>query len=302
MRICSFLPSATEILYALGLGDSVAGVTFECNYPPEARSKPVVVHTRLDHGLSSQEIDRQVSEFVARGESLYQVDAEALRRIQPDLIVTQDLCHVCATSPGDLGSALASLIPEPKVLSLSPHTLAEVWKDILNVGEATGRGVEARALVEELERRVAAVERAVAGVPVCPRVLCLEWLDPPFGVGHWVPEMVARAGGSDVIGRRGEPSSRITWEAALETQPEVVVLMPCGYDLQQTLTEFQTTSLPPGWKNLPAVRQGRVFAVGANSYFSRPGPRLATGVEILGHILHPDLIAPPPEPGAFSLC
>ncbi|MCI0723763.1 MAG: cobalamin-binding protein [Acidobacteria bacterium] len=204
MRICSFLPSATEILYSLGLGESVAGVTYECDFPPEARKKPVVVHTRLPHTSSPAEIDRQVREFVARGESLYQVDLEVLKRIEPDLVVTQDLCHVCAASPGDLASALTALPHVPRVLSLNPTRLSHAWQDIRLVGEVTGRADQAAAAVVELEKRLLAVERSVANAPR-PRVACLEWLDPPFIAGHWVPEMVARAGGTDVMGRLGEP-------------------------------------------------------------------------------------------------
>lgn len=244
MRICSFLPSATEILYALGLGESVAGITYECDYPPEARGKPMVVHTRLPRQSGAAAIDRQVSEFVARGESLYQVNREALQNIQPDLIITQDLCSVCAASPGDLDSALATLPHSPQVLSLNPRTLDEVWKDLCAVGQATGRGPQAEALVAELEQRVAAVEQAVAG-------------EPPFVAGHWVPEMVACAGGTDVMGTIGRPSFRISWEEALGTQADVVVVMPCGYGLEQTVKEFKTTQLPAAWDELPAVRHRR---------------------------------------------
>jgi len=291
MRICSFLPSATEIVYALGLGDSLSGITYECDYPPEARQKRVVVQTRLTHASNSAEIDRQVSEFMARGESLYQVDIQALQGIEPDLIITQDLCRVCAASPGDLSRALATLPRAPEVLSLNPNSIADVWRDVRAVGEATGRGSEARTLVAELERRVAAVEDAVVGAPRRPRVLCLEWLDPPFVAGHWVPEMVARAGGTDVMGRPGEPGFRSKWEDLLATRPDVVVMMPCGYGLQRTVEEIKTTLFPRGWSELPAVREGRVFAVDASSYFSRPGPRLATGVEVLGRVFHPERVS-----------
>ncbi len=298
MRICSFLPSATEILYALGLGDEVAGVTYECDYPPEARTKSVVVHTRLAPSKDSAEIDRQVSEFLARGESLYQVDLDALQRIEPDLIVTQDLCHVCAASPDDLGAALAALARPPRVLSLTPRTLADVWRDIETVGEATGRAAEAKRIVAEAEERVAAVVRAVAAAPVRPRVLCLEWLDPPFAAGHWVPEMVACAGGSDVLGRAGEPGYGVQWGQVLSSEPDVIVLMPCGYGLEQCVEESRATRFPAGWNDLPAVRAGRVFATDASSYFSRPGPRLATGVEILGRVIHPGRVRVALPPGA----
>ncbi len=300
MRICSFLPSATEIVYALGLGGSLSGVTYECDYPPEARQKTVVVNTALDHSSNSGEIDRQVSEFMGRGESLYQIDLKALQQIQPDLIITQDLCRVCAASPGDLGHALTTLPRAPQVLSLNPRNLADVWNDIITVGEATGRGNEARALVEELGRRVAAVERAVSSASERPRLLCLEWLDPPFVGGHWVPEMVGRAGGTDVLGRTGEPGFRVAWQQVLATKPDVIVAMPCGYNLERTLEEFKSVPFPSGWKELAAVRRGRVFAVDGSSYFSRPGPRLATGVEILAHAIHPELAPAAPPAGAVQ--
>jgi iron complex transport system substrate-binding protein len=299
MRICSLLPSATEILFALGLGDNVAGVTHECDFPPQAKQKQVVVRSRLPHNLEPAEIDRHVSEFLTRGESLYSVDLEALRAIGPDLVITQDLCHVCAASAGDLAVALAGLPQQPRALSLTPHNLAEVWNSIRAVGEATGRAAKARALVAELERRVVAVEQAVSGAAECPRVVCMEWLDPPYAAGHWVPEMVARAGGREALGRAGEPSSRVHWEGILSLQPEVILVMPCGYHLEQVVEEFARTELPAGWENLSAVRKGRVYAVDASSYFSRPGPRLATGVEILAHVLHPQHAPVAPPAGSF---
>ncbi len=195
MRICSFLPSATEILYALGLGDSVAGVTFECDYPAEVRKKPVLVTSSLSHETDAAAIDRQVSAAAARGESLYRIDAEALKQIEPDIILTQELCHVCAVTPGELGSALANLSRAPRVISLHSHRLEGVWQDILTVAEATDRSAAGEALVKEIEGRLAAVDQAVGAVTERPRVLCLEWLDPPFIAGHWVPEMVRLAGG-----------------------------------------------------------------------------------------------------------
>lgn len=293
MRICSLLPSATEIVYALGLGESLAGVTHECDFPAEARTKPVLIRPRLRVTGNAGQIDREVRELMARGESLYSVDDEALRRIAPDLILTQDLCHVCAASPDDLAAALAKMARPPRVVTLTPHSLADVWADIRTVGEATGRAAEAEALASALEKRVAAVEReveaerAVTGAPR-PRVLCLEWLEPPYVAGHWVPEMVAKAGGVDVLGRAGEASFAITWEQAIAARPDVVLVMPCGYGTAKAAAEFARVNKPAGWAELPAVRARRVYAVDANSYFSRPGPRLADGVEHLATILHPD--------------
>jgi len=285
MKICSLLPSATEILFALGLGEQVAGVSHECDFPPEARSKPVLIKSRISHTESAAAIDRQVREFLERGESLYSVDFEMLRAIEPDLIVTQDLCHVCAATPDDLGAALAHLERQPRVVTLNPHSLADVCADIRAVGEATGRAEQAKAVVAEFERGITNVERSVAGLDR-PRVLCLEWLDPPYVAGHWVPEMVERAGGVDVLGRQGKPSYRVEWETVLAARPEVIFVLPCGYSLATAEAELRNLSLPPGWNDLPAVRDGRVFVVEASGYFSRPGPRLAAGMEIFAAAIH----------------
>ncbi len=212
MRICSLLPSATEILYAIGLGDSVLGVSHECDFPADAATKPALLRPRVDPQAPPAEIDRQVSEIIARGESIYAVDAELLRSLSPDLILTQDLCHVCAASPDDLATALTRFPSQPQVLSLTPHSLADVWDDIRRVGEATDHRREADALVATLEQRVAAIESTAARGRSRPRVLCLEWLDPYYVGGHWVPEMVFKAGGEDVLGRLREPSFRVTAE------------------------------------------------------------------------------------------
>jgi iron complex transport system substrate-binding protein len=300
MKICSFLPSATEIVYALGLGESLVGITYECDYPEEARQKTIVVNTRLRPSSNPSEIDRQVSEFMARGESLYRIETDVLKQIQPDLIVTQDLCHVCAASPGDLGSALSVLPRAPQVINLNPRTLEDVWQDVLTVGKAAGCEEQAQAVVAGLRGRVQAVERAVAGAPSRPRVLCLEWLNPPFIAGHWVPEMVERAGGDDVLGQTGEPGYRGDWTSIIQSKPDVIVVMPCGYHLREAVEQFRGTRFPPGWSNLPAVAQGRVYVTDASSYFSRPGPRLAGGVEILGYILHPDRVPLPAPAGAIE--
>ncbi len=285
MKICSLLPSGTEILFALGLGDQVAGVSHECNFPLEARSKPVLIKSRITHTESAAAIDRQVREFLERGESLYSVDFELLRAIKPDIIVTQDLCHVCAATPDDLGAALAHLERQPRVVTLNPHSLADVCADIRAVGEATGRTKQANVVVAEVERSIASVERSVAGLDR-PRVLCLEWLDPPYVAGHWVPEMVERAGGVDVLGHLGRPSFRVDWETVIAARPEVIVIMPCGYSLAAAEAEFRNLPLPQGWNDLPAVREDRVFVVEASGYFSRPGPRLAAGLAVLTRAIH----------------
>jgi iron complex transport system substrate-binding protein len=274
----------------------VAGVTHECDFPPEAAKKPPLIRPRVDPHATPAELDRQVTELVARGESIYAVDAELLGKISPELIVTQDLCHVCAASPDDLATALTRLPKQPRVLSLTPHSLADVWDDIRRVGDATSRRREAQALAITLEQRVAAIEMKTAQLSPRPRVVSLEWLDPFYVGGHWVPEMVAKAGGDDVLGRAGEPSFRVTAEQIAESRADVIVMMPCGYNLIRVTSECRAKSFPASWRDLPAVQQRRVYAVDANSYFSRPGPRLADGAAILAEILHPGRnIAPIPD-------
>ena len=289
MRICSLFPSATEIVGALGLVDSLVGVSYECDFPPGVRGKPIVVNTRLPATDDPAEIDEHVREFFARGESLYRIESDILRKGEPDLIITQELCNVCAATPGDLGSALRDLAVEPQVLSLHPHRIEDVLDDILAVGEVTERVGEAHRLIAGLRDRMAVVAKHVDGVASRPRVLCLEWIDPPMVGGHWVPEMVELAGGVDVFGKAEKPSFRVEWDDVFEARPDVVVIMPCGYGLEKTIGEYRNTSFPDGWHDMPAVRQGRVYAVDANSYFSRPGPRLVTGVELLVQMFHPEV-------------
>ena len=290
MRIVSLLPSATEILYALGLGDSVVGVTHECDFPPAAAKKPPLIRPRVDPHAPPAEIDRQVRELVERGESIYAVDAELLASLAPDLIVTQDLCHVCAASPDDLATALTHLPKLPQVLTLTPHSIDDVWQDIIRVGDATGTARDAAKLISELTASVCAVESTVKNVGRRPRVLCLEWLDPYYVGGHWVPEMVARAGGVDVLGVAGKPSFRVSADDIAESSADMILVMQCGYNATRNAAEFRRTSVPKSWQALPALRDHRIFALDANSYFSRPGPRLAEGVHLLAHLFHPALV------------
>ena len=293
MQICSFLPSATEILYALDLADSIAGVTFECDYPPEARQKPVIVDTILNHDQSPAEIDRDVVQHVSHGESLYTVDTELLKRIKPGLIVTQELCDVCAVSTSHLAKVLNALSPQPEVLSLTPRTLADVFHDVESVGAATGRQDKAAELVRNLRQRVARIQAKPKAQS--PKVACLEWLNPLYNAGHWVPEMVVLAGGVDRLGRLGIPSVRIEWQQLLDLNPVVVVVMPCGYGAKNALEVYRQTAFPKEWQDVEAVRNKRVYAVNASAYFSRSGPRLVDGVEILYALLQQDFSIPLPD-------
>src|SRR5258707_11969911 len=228
MRIVSLMPSATEILFALGLDREIVGVSHECDFPPLARTKPVVIHSRLPHDAPPAEIDRLVSEYVHRGESLYAVDAALLESLAPDLIVTQDLCHVCAASPDDLGAALTRFAERPEVLCLNPQDLGDVWRDILWVGEETRRGRAAETLLEKIGERLGPRERKVAQSSERPRVAFLEWLQPFYVGGHWVPEMIELAGGHDVLGRVHTPSFRVTLEDIVAAQPDIILVSPCG--------------------------------------------------------------------------
>lgn len=304
MRIVSLLPSTTEIAFALGLGDQVVAVTHECDYPPEARERPVITSSALDHHhATSAEIDAAVRGQVRDGISIYSLDTVMLERLQPDLVLTQALCDVCAVSFGVVEQAVAQVSAAPRILSLEPTSLEGIFGSILAVGNATGRRAQAIELVAQLRARVERVRERAARAASRPRVACLEWFDPPFGPGHWFPELVELAGGRAGLGAPGEPSRRLTWDDVVAFAPEVLVLAPCGFDLERASSEALAV-LPrrPGWSALPAVRAGRVFAVDANSYFSRPGPRVVDSLELLARLIHPELFAGwgPPE-GACRL-
>ena len=293
MRVVSLLPSATEILFALGFDREIVGVSHECDYPPRARTKTIVINSRIDKNAGPLEIDRQVREYIARGESVYAVDAEALQALAPDLIVTQDLCHVCAASPDDLATVLAKFDSRPEVLCLNPQDMGDVWRDVLWVGEETGRGWQAEKLLQEIGQKLGAlqqqIEQAMAEKRERPRVAFLEWLQPIYVGGHWVPEMIEFAGGQDVFGKARTPSFRVTIEEVIDAAPDVVLVAPCGYTAQLAGSEFRDLRLPREWEWVPAVRNGQVYALEANSYFSRPGPRLVTGLQILAKVLHPQV-------------
>lgn len=287
MRIASLVPSATEMLFALGLGDSVVAVTHECDFPPQARSLPHLTRTVIPDGLSAGEIDIAVKATVGEGRALYELDEELLAEVSPDLIVTQAICDVCAVSYEDVVEVAARLPSQPRVLQQDPSTLAEMLEDVIRLGEATGIESEAHLIRGELEGRLATVRAAVAGATL-PRVIALEWLDPPFVGGHWIPEMISIAGGEDVAGPPGLKSPEVGWGALRGLGPDVVIAMPCGWYVSESHAQAVEH-----WERIAQLGAGRVYAVDAASTFSRPGPRLVDGVELLGHILHPDLVDPP---------
>ncbi|HEX6152968.1 MAG TPA: cobalamin-binding protein [Solirubrobacterales bacterium] len=295
MRIVSLVPSATEMLFALGLGEDVVGVTHECDHPPAAAELPHLTATVLPDGLDAAGIDAAVKEVVGEGRALYSLDEERLRELEPDLIVTQAVCAVCAVSYEDVVAVAARLPSRPAVLQQDPSTLGEVLDDVTRLGAAAGIEERAAATRRELEARLEAVRDAVAGAPR-RRVLALEWLDPPFLGGHWVPEMIAIAGGEDVIGRPGQKSPQVEWSDLAGLDPDVAVAMPCGYYLDDSRAQALEHR-----ERLDALGARQVFAVDAASTFSRPGPRLVDGVELLGHLLHPDRVEPPEAIGFAEL-
>jgi iron complex transport system substrate-binding protein len=284
VRICSLLPSATEIVADLGLIDSLVGVSEECAWPPEVRSKPRVTAARVDSAnLSSSQIDQAVKDSVSDGKSLYTVDAELIDRLQPDILITQDLCMVCAVSSGDLAGACPV---GAEIISLDPSTIAEVAGTVTLLGERLGAADAARAIVEAMWQKIESVRTAVAGLPR-RRVFVAEWTDPPFCAGHWVPEMVEAAGGVDVMGEAGAPSHETTWDEVLARDPELVVIAPCGFLAPEAAERAAGLRLP-----CPST------AVDADSYYSRPAPRLADGVLQLGHLVHPEVV---PDPGLAAI-
>lgn len=288
MRICSLLPAATEIAFALGLGDDVVGITHECDFPPAARDKPVVVRSAIDSAaLGSAEIDRRVAELLRANRSLYILDEQKLTQANPDVILTQALCDVCALDYNDVVRAARCLEKSPEIISLNPSCLTDVLEDILRIGAATQTLWKAQSLVLSLKQRIAAVRNHTAQMTARRRVVCLEWFEPLYTAGHWVPEMVELAGGADVLGKPCQPSAPVDWQSVVASAPEVLILMPCGFDVERTVRESSLLKYLDGWDRLPAVETERVFAVSGNDYFSRPGPRLIDGLEILSHVFQP---------------
>jgi iron complex transport system substrate-binding protein len=283
VRIVSLVPSATEMLFAIGAGDEVVAVTHECDFPPAALDLPRVTRDLIGPGLESREIDEAVRSLTQDGGAIYELDEDALRRLQPDLIVTQSLCAVCAVSSDDVRAVAERLDSQPKVVSLDPMTLGEVLGDVRTLAQETDRKDEGVDLVQDAAARIDRVKLAVRGVTRRPRVAALEWLDPVFVAGHWTPQLIEYAGGDDVLGNAGEPSETVDWELLKAASPEIVIVMPCGYDAERAREEAYTYG-----DELEELGARRVVAVDASAYFSRPGPRLVAGLELLAHIIHPD--------------
>jgi iron complex transport system substrate-binding protein len=290
-RIVSLLPSATEIVYALGAGASLVGVSHECDFPPAARALPALTRPKIRVDAPSAAIDRDVRALVARGLSVYEIDVARLGALAPDVIITQQHCEVCAVSFAEVQAAAAEVLgPAVTIVSLAPNALADVWRDIERVGAVLGRERESAALVESARARLAALARATNAV-ARPVVACIEWLDPPMAAGNWVPELVAIAGGCYPFAAPGAPSFTISWQSLVDARPEVVVLMPCGFTIAQTRRELASVTARPEWRALPGVVAGRASIVDGNAYLNRPGPRLVESAEILAGLIQPETCA-----------
>lgn len=297
MRIVSLVPAATEICFAIDLGGDVVGVSPDCDYPPMARDLPKVSRTLLNaEGKGSAETSRMIAGQLASGDPLYEVDEDALRAAAPEVILTQGLCEVCAPMVDDVRAVAGRMAKKPKILALDPHLLRDVLADIERIGKTCNASVPAARLVEDLRDRIGQVAYLASHTRERPRILSLEWLDPMFLAGHWVPEMVDLAGGQDVLAKPAEKSRRVDPKEIAMAPPEVAVLMPCGFGLERTAKEAPVLTKQAWWRDLPAARRGRVWIADGSSYFNRPGPRLVTGLEILAHIVHPETFPRVPSP------
>lgn len=295
MRILSLLPSATEIVYALGLGDDLVGVSHECDYPEEARTKPIVSTSTPEAASCSEEIHSAFSEHHHSSHSLYRIDEQLLKRIDPDVILTQELCTVCAIPVAQVREAARILAGPRRVVSLEPNNLRQILENISAVAEVTDRQSQAAVLIAQLERRIERIASAASSVRQRPRVFCMEWMDPVMAGGHWIPEMIRIAGGTDGLGSDGQPSTAIDWEEVVKFAPQILIIMPCGYKTARSRGEVDQVASRPGFHELPAVESGEVYIVDSPAFFSRPGPRIIDGLEILAQIIHPELFA-----GSFS--
>ena len=294
MRIVSLLPSATEIVYALGLGDSLVAVTHECDYPPGARAKPAVTASALSTTADSVTIDRVVAGSIHEHRGIYSLDRDLLKAVQPDLILTQELCDVCAVSYREVQEAARILPGKTPIVSLEPRTLGDILATISLVGNLTGCDTTADAVVAGLRQRIDTVAARASQATTRPRVYCMEWIEPPFSAGHWIPEMVRIAGGEEVLGHEGEPSARVTWQEVAGAAPEVVAVMPCGFNTERAIRELAVVRDRSEWRRLPAVAADAVWVTDGSAFFSRPGPRIVDGLEILAHAVHPERFPTPP--------
>ena len=286
-RIVSFLPSATEILYELGVGNQVLAVTHECNYPSEAKTKPKVIHSVFDpEKMTSQEIDKKVVDLMKAGKDIYVLDEQVLKNANPNLIVAQGICEVCSSFTKEINKAVSILGVKPEVLILDPRNLGDILDNIIEVGKKVGKLGQSQSFVYDLRSRVKIIQHRQKIVR--PQVLCIEWLDPLFTAGHWVPQMVELAGGINGISATGDQSRRMELDEIVKFDPDIIVLMPCGFDVNRTIQEYEKLADKEKWRSLKAVKQGQVYAVNANEYFSKPGPRIVTGLEILAKIINPD--------------
>ncbi len=299
MRICSFFPSATETVFALEMGDSLVGVSHECNYPPEALNLPKVTKTNIPAGLTSAEIDRIVSSKLQSSEPLYDLDTELLESLAPDLIITQRLCDVCAVSLDQIQEAVDRLNCRSRVLSLQSNSLQGILADISAVAAAVGDPEKGDEVVSRLKERIDRVARKTRTLRMRPRVFCMEWVDPPYCGGHWMKELVEIAGGEDALSVLHRPSYRIPWKSVIDFAPDIIVLTCCGYDLERCAREAELLVRFEGAREIPALQNGQVFATDSSAYFARPGPRIVDSLEILAHILHPTMFAAPPLPKSF---
>jgi len=291
MKIISLLPSATEIVYALGLGEQLMAVTHECDYPPEAAEKPVITSSVLAHSESSSwQIHKGITGLVHEGKSIYHLNEKLLAEIKPDLILTQELCDVCAVSYNIVQEAAKILEGEQEIISLEPHFFQDILSNILLIGEKTGKTEEARELIESFEKRISFIADKTSKLVTLPKVYCMEWIDPPFAAGHWISEMVSIAGGSEELAIKGKPSVPINWQVVVDYAPEILIFMPCGFGLKKTIAEAKQVQSWPGWLDLPAVQNNQVYAVDGSSFFNRPGPRLIDGLEILDQIINPGIL------------
>ena len=289
-RLISFLPAATEMVFALGAGDRLVGVSHECDFPAAARTKPIVVKPVLPLGeMSLREIDAAVAERIGAGQSIYQVDERLLEQLAPTHILTQALCQVCAPSGNEITRVLAALPTRPQILWLTPHRIGDIFTNLSELGAAIGRSPKAEELSTAACARLHNVVKLTKKSTCRPHVFCLEWIDPYYCCGHWVPEMIELAGGENRLGRKGADSVRVSWPQIAASSPEILIVSPCGFGVEEAAEQAKQLLQQPGWNNLPAVLNDRVFAVNASAYFARPGPRVVDGVELLAHLIHPEL-------------